>query len=204
MSLLPFAAFAVLALASRTLLNWAYVAFAPGIVLVAAVWVRGNYHRWLKWSLGVCLALIIAAQHLPTWTKLAGVELKARQDPYSRTKGWKELGRTVTAVWRTQPGTRILADDRWIMAELLYYVDPAPRNAVMWNPGGPITDHYRLTRDAGSLVGESFLYVTAAADIVALAPYFSRTQLVHQETITTHKESWRVYYLYRLDGFKGY
>jgi hypothetical protein len=109
----------------------------------------------------------------------------------------------VSEVWRTQPGTRILTNDRWIMAELLYYVQPAPLDALMWNPDGPVDDHYRLTRDAGKHAGESFLYVTTTnAD--ALAPYFASVSLVVDAPVRTHKD-WTVpYRIYRLDGFKGY
>ena len=202
-ALVPLAAFTALAFLSRTLLNWAFVALAPAILLVAAAWVRGGYWRWLAWSLGVSVLMVVLATHLPTWTRLAGIELKRGQDPYSRTMGWRTLGEAVSEVWRTQPGTRILANDRWIMAELLYYVQPPPRNALMWNPGGPVDDHYRLTRDAGKHKGESFLFVTTG-DASGLAPYFDAATLVREVPIRTHKDWTVVYRIYRLDGFKGY
>jgi 4-amino-4-deoxy-L-arabinose transferase-like glycosyltransferase len=201
--LVPFAAFTVLAFLSRTLLNWAFVAFVPAVLLVVSAWAHGGYKRWMAWSLGVSLALIVVATHLPTWTRILGIELKRGQDPYSRTMGWRWLGELVTEVWRTQPGTRILADDRWIMAELLYYVRPPPRDAAMWNPGGIIDDHYRLTRDAGNLIGERFLYVTTG-DASSLQPYFESVTLLREDRIQTHSDSVRVYRIYRLDGFKGY
>jgi len=201
--LAPVVAFTLLALASRTLINWAFVAFAPAILLVAAAWVRGGYRRWMAWSLAVSLAMVVAGTHLPTWTRLLGIELKRGQDPYSRTMGWRWLGNVVTEVWRTQPGTRILTDDRWIMAELLYYVRPTPRDAAMWNPSGVIDDHYRLTRDAGKLVGTDFLYVTTG-DASNVAPYFQSVKLLHEDSIRTHKDAVRIYRIFRLDGFKGY
>jgi hypothetical protein len=202
-ALVPLAAFTALAFLSRTLLNWAFVALAPAILLVAAAWVRGGYWRWMAWSVGVSVLMVVLATHLPTWTRLAGVELKRGQDPYSRTMGWRTLGQVVSEVWRTQAGTRILANDRWVMAELLYYVQPPPRDALMWNPGGPVDDHYRLTRDAGKHRGESFLFVTTG-DASSLAPYFGATTLVREAPIRTHKDWTVVYRIYRLDGFKGY
>ena len=202
-TLVPLAAFTALAFLSRTLLNWAFIALAPAILLAAAAWVRGGYGRWIAWSLGVSLVLVVLATHLPTWTRLAGIELKRSQDPYSRTMGWRSLGAVVSEVWHDQPGTRLLANDRWIMAELLYYVQPSPRDALMWNPGGPVDDHYRLTRDAGEHKGESFLFVTTS-DASSLAPYFDAVTLVREAPIRTHKD-WTVRYrIYRLDGFKGY
>jgi 4-amino-4-deoxy-L-arabinose transferase-like glycosyltransferase len=202
-ALVPLAAFTLLAFLSRTLLNWAFVAFAPAILLAAAALVRGDYRRWLAWSFGVSLLMIVLAAHLPTWARLTGVELKRGQDPYSRTMGWRTLGEVVSEVWRTQPGTRILADDRWIMAELLNYVQPPPRDALMWNPGGRIDDHYRLTRDAGRHSGESFLFVTSH-DASNLEGYFAATRLLREVRIPTHKDSTMVYRIYRLDGFTGY
>jgi 4-amino-4-deoxy-L-arabinose transferase-like glycosyltransferase len=202
-ALVPLAAFTALAFLSRTLLNWAFVALAPAILLVAAAWVRGGYERWIAWSLGVSLVLVVLATHLPTWTRLAGIELKRGQDPYSRTMGWRTLGEITSEVWRGQPGTRLLANDRWIMAELLYYVQPAPRDALMWNPRGPLDDHYRLTRDAGQHKGESFLFVTTG-DASEQAPYFATVALVREASIRTHKDWTVTYRFYRLDGFKGY
>lgn len=204
LAVVGFGAFAVLALLSRTLLNWAYVAFPPAIVLVAAVWERGGYARWLKWSLAVSLAIVVAAQHLPTWTRLLSIELTRGQDPYARTKGWKELGAAVTQAWAEHPGTRILADDRWIMAELLYYARPVPLDAAMWNPSRRLTDHYRLTRDAGGLAGENFLFVTRKADLAAMGRYFARVQALREVPIRTHPDSTRTYQIYLLEGFKGY
>jgi hypothetical protein len=202
-ALVPLAAFTLLAFLSRTLLNWAFVALAPAVLLVAAAWVRGGYRRWTLWSLGVSLVMIVAAAHLPTWTRLAGIELKRGQDPYSRTMGWRALGENVSAIWRAQPDTRILADDRWVMAELLYYVRPIPRDALMWNPSGPIDDHYRLTRDAGRHEGESFLYVTGG-QARGLEAYFESTALLSEIRIPTHKDSVKVFRVYRLDNFRGY
>jgi hypothetical protein len=202
-ALVPLAAFTLLAFLSRTLLNWAFVALAPAVLLVAAAWVRGGYRRWTLWSFGVSLLMIVAGAHLPTWTRLAGIELKRGQDPYSRTMGWRALGEAVTEIWRAQPGTRILADDRWVMAELLYYVRPAPRDALMWNPAGPIDDHYRLTRDAGSHKGESFVFVTSG-EARGLEPYFESTVLLGEIRIPTHKDSVKVFRVYRLNGFRGY
>ena len=197
-------AFAVLALLSRTLLNWTYVAFPAAIVLIAAVLVLGGYRRWLRWSLAVSLVLIVLAQHLPTLTQLAGIELKRGQDPYSRTKGWRELGSGVSAAWANYPGSRLLTDDRWIMAEMLYYVRPVPADAAMWNPSGPITDHYKLTRDAGGLAGTTFLFVTLRSEVSDLAGYFDSVDEVAQLPVRTHRDSIKTYHLYLLKNFKGY
>ncbi len=60
----------------------------------------------------------------------------------------------------------------------------------MWNPGGPVDDHYRLTRDAGKHKGESFLFVTTG-DASGLAPYFDAVTLVREAPIRTHKD-WTV------------
>lgn len=202
-ALVPLAAFTVLAFLSRTLLNWAFVAFAPAALLVAAALVRGGYRRWLAAAFAVSLLMIVLAAHLPTWTRLTGVELERGQDPYSRTMGWRTLGEVVSEVWPTQPGTRILTDDRWIMAELLYYVKPPPRDALMWNPGGRVDNHYRLTRDAGKHRGESFVFVTSR-DASSVAGYFETTRLLREVRIPTHKDSTMVFRIYRLDGFSGY
>jgi hypothetical protein len=58
------------------------------------------------------------------------------------------------------PGLTLLADDRELLAALVYYVRPYPLNAVEWNPIPGITDHWRLSNNLGNHRGEDFLAVT--------------------------------------------
>jgi len=90
----------------------------------------------------------------------AGIRVPAKYDPLHRLRGWQALGNEVSALLAAHPGLTLLADDRELLAALIYYVRPHPFGAVEWNPIFGITDQYRLVNNIGDHRGEDFLAVT--------------------------------------------
>ena len=67
----------------------------------------------------------------------------------------------------------LLADDRELLAALIYYVQPHPFGAVEWNPIPGITDQYRLVNNIGDHRGEDFLAVTVHDLFDEMRPEFA-------------------------------
>ena len=67
----------------------------------------------------------------------------------------------------------LLADDRELLAALIYYVQPHPFDAVEWNPIPGITDQYRLINNIGDHRGEDFLAVTVHDLFDEMRPEFA-------------------------------
>ena len=67
----------------------------------------------------------------------------------------------------------LLADDRELLAALIYYVQPHPFGAVEWNPIPGITDQYRLINNIGDHRGEDFLAVTVHDLFDEMRPEFA-------------------------------
>src|SRR6185312_1933749 len=113
---------------------------------------------------GVSVALNLAAAvvlfGMTDALATAGITLPAKYDPLHRLRGWRELGHEVGALLAAHPGLILLADDRELLASLIYYVRPHPFGAVEWNPIPGITDQYRLVNNIGDHRGEDFLAVT--------------------------------------------
>jgi hypothetical protein len=88
-------------------------------------------------------------------------------------KGWRELA-TQTQTFRNRyPAAGFMSDNRRILAELNYYLNPRPRDAVIWNPDGKITDHYRLTADLRHSPRPAFIFVATETPPERLAQSFA-------------------------------
>ena len=88
------------------------------------------------------------------------------------------------------PGLTLLADDRELLAALIYYVRPHPFGAVEWNPIPGITDQYRLVNNIGDHRGEDFLAVTVHDLFDEMRPEFA--ELIPLTTIRTRTgREWR-------------
>ena len=77
---------------------------------------------------------------------------RRRRPPSSRPSTIRCIGCAAGGSWArrsrallaSHPGLTLLADDRELLAALIYYVRPHPFGAVEWNPIPGITDQYRL------------------------------------------------------------
>jgi hypothetical protein len=127
----------------------------------------------------------------------------AKYDPLHRLRGWRDLGHSVAALLAAHPGLTLMADDRELLAALIYYVRPHPFGAVEWNPIPGITDQWRLTNNIGTHKGEDFLAVTTHGLEELMRPDFA--ELMPLTTIATHSGpgGGTVYTVYIARGFKG-
>jgi len=193
----------VLSMLSRAEPNWAAPAYVSGIVLVVAWAIARGWRNWV--GAGVALNLMAAIALFGTADALAaiGVAVPAKYDPLHRLRGWRELGQEVGAILRTHPGLTLLADDRELLAALIYYVRPHPFGAVEWNPIPGVTDQWRLVNNIGTHRGEDFLAVTVHGLADYMRPDFA--ELTPLATIRTHSGpgGGTVYTLYIARGFRG-
>jgi 4-amino-4-deoxy-L-arabinose transferase-like glycosyltransferase len=190
-------------LLSRAQPNWAAPAYVSAIVLVVAWALERGWRRWVEVS--IVLNLLAAVALFGTTDALAaiGVAVPAKYDPLHRLRGGRELGQSVAALLAAHPGLTLLADDRELLATLIYYVRPHPFGAVEWNPIPGITDHWRLMNNIGTHRGENFLAVTVHGLGDVMRPDFA--ELTQLTTIATKSGpgGGTVYTVYIARGFKG-
>lgn len=199
----PLALMLAISLLSRAEPNWAAPAYVSAIVLVVA-WALGR--GWRRWVLGSIVLNLTAAVILFGMTgalAMVGVAVPAKYDPLHRLRGWRELGQSVSAIMAAHPGLTLLADDRELLAALIYYVHPHPFGAVEWNPVPGITDQWRLTNNIGDHRGEDFLAVTVHGLVDEMRPDFA--ELTPLATIATRSGpgGGTVYTVYLARGFRG-
>jgi len=193
----------LLSLLSRAEPNWAAPAYVSAIILITASLLAWRRRVWL--GAAVALNLAAAALLLAGTDALAavGVAVPAKYDPLHRLRGWRQLGEAVSALLAAHPGLTLLADDRELLAALIYYVKPHPFGAVEWNPIPGITDQWRLVNNIGDHQGEDFLAVTVHGLIDEMRPEFA--ELTPIATIVPHTgpNGGMTYTVYIARGFHG-
>jgi 4-amino-4-deoxy-L-arabinose transferase-like glycosyltransferase len=205
------AAFALPALAmmlcvsllSRAQPNWAAPTYISATVLVVA-WALGReWRRGLRSAIAINLIGAAALFGVSGALAAAGISIPARYDPLHRLHGWRALGQEVGAVMAAYPGLTLLADDRELLAALIYYVRPHPLDSVEWNPIPGIWDQFLLANNLAGHVGEDFLAVTKHGLIEEMRPVF--TEIVPLGTIRSNAGAVRErpYALYILRGYRG-
>ncbi|HEX2150870.1 MAG TPA: glycosyltransferase family 39 protein, partial [Stellaceae bacterium] len=168
---------------SRAQPNWAAPAYVSASVLVVGWALARGWRRWIGASVAVNIAVAVAAFGATDALASAGIRVPARYDALHRLRGWQELGDEVSRLLASHPGLTLLADDRELLAALIYYVRPHPFGAVEWNPIPGITDHYRLVNNIGDHRGEDFLAVTVHNLFDEMRPEFA--ELIPLTTIRT-------------------
>ena len=131
----------------------------------------------------------------------AGIAVPAKYDPLHRLRGWRELGERYRGLLAAHPGLTLLADDRELLAALIYYVRPHPFGAVEWNPIPGITDQYRLINNIGDHRGEDFLAVTVHDLFDEMRPEFA--ELTPLTTIRRRPDGGTTYAVSIARGYSG-
>ncbi len=197
-------AIVLLSFLSRAFTNWAAPAYVAAVLLVTGhLWLR---QRRVLLTIGILLNVLlgVAFYNFHAIAQAAGIELTRKTDPYFRIMGWRELGAQIQPILLAHPDASLLADHRFVLAELLYYISPHPEHPGYWNPGGIIRDHYALTADIKERLGENFIFVTNQETTESLKAHFASTQEIAQIRIPILSDVVLQYRVFYLRDFKGY
>jgi 4-amino-4-deoxy-L-arabinose transferase-like glycosyltransferase len=200
-----------LSLVSRAQANWAAPSYIAATILVVAWLLAMGRRIIITVSLALHLvAALLVAVGLRNVAAVVGVNLPARYDPLQRLQGWRTLGRAISAELARHPGAILMADNRELLAALMFYVEPHPLDALEWDPKG-VHDQFELSQQASLDVGADFLLVSQNPQNIG--PILSRFKEVGPpETVTiftgrpgavASPAEQRHYAVYYLKGFKG-
>ncbi|HVQ11137.1 MAG TPA: glycosyltransferase family 39 protein, partial [Methyloceanibacter sp.] len=149
----------VQALLSRALANWAAAAYPAATILVTAALLR-DWPRLFRISLwlhiGVGLVITIAPLFAPRITALTGPEW----NPYARVIGWRDLAESTRRLAEAQGAKTVLADNREMTAELLYYLRDSSLPIAIWFREDVPRNHFEMTRPFTKASPDPVLYVT--------------------------------------------
>lgn len=191
-------------LLSRAHANWAAPTYISATVLVVAWALRRGWRRLV--TLSIALHLAAAGLLFTGREALAaiGLDLPAQYDPLRRVRGWRELGVAVGEALTAHPGLTLFADDREVLAALIYYVRPHPLGAVKWQVTGRIQDQWDLANGLEKHLGGSFLLVSEHELVDEMRPSFAAIDRLRSIVIPLGPGAERSYTLYIARDFKGY
>lgn len=193
----------VQALISRAHANWAAPAYVAATPLVIAALVR-QARPWLNASTWLHLVIVVV---LGVGTSLAGqLSLPGVGEPFARTLGWRELAdHTRRAIDEARkagtPYAAIIADDRSVTAELLYYMRDEPTLLLAWRLADQKPqDHYELTRPYAGHPREPVLLVSVRAKADDVTRHFKNVTGLGTADLPAGSATRKVS-LYALSGF---
>ena len=195
----------VVSLLSRAEPNWAAPAYVSAVVLVVAWALARGWRAFLAAAIAIDIAgAVVMFTGYQTLTAF-GIDLPERYDPLQRLRGWRELGAEVGAALARHPGFTLFADDRELVAALVYYVHPHPFDAVKWDLLGRIKDQWDLTGDMRRRLGGDFLLVSGIPNLPEeMRPSFAALKPLTTLAIRIGPGKTRIYRLYLAYDFKGY
>ncbi len=143
LSVPPLVVIAVQAFISQANANWAATAYVAASPLAIGEILR----RWPRWTLPASFALhatVIAVLWLILLQPAAADRL-GLGNVFKREEGWRQLGECVAAEASRGGYGIVAADNRSILAELLYYSRPNRFAMRIWAPDMTSRNHFEMT-----------------------------------------------------------
>ena len=181
--------------------NWA----APTYVAVVIGLAHFLQHRrkWLITILSTNILLGLVINLADPIIQVAGIELKAKQDPFKRVRGWKNWGEQLKRYTDQFPQATFIADSRTIITEATYYAFGEPKtNITEWTPNSAIKSHFQLTRPYRG--GEIPAIIVSKASLNKWVPYFSRVEQLGSIKRVLAADKSEDYNVYLAHNFLGY
>ncbi|HEY3638118.1 MAG TPA: glycosyltransferase family 39 protein [Rhizomicrobium sp.] len=123
--------------------NWAataFVAATPLAIVELARWWQGRA-LWISFAINAGAMLVL-------WVFLVRPDIAnaaGAGNALKREEGWRNLGEAVVQAAKAGPYTSIAADNRSVVAELLYYARPRTVPIRVWTRDLNIRDHFEMT-----------------------------------------------------------
>ncbi len=195
-----------IAFISRAHANWAASAYVGATVLVAgAASVRHQGGRIAKFVR--VLALASLPIHITAMAGLYVIGLNPRiadqvglANAFKRVRGWETLVMEVADVARDHRVDVIVAEDRLIMGELLYYGRQALAPVLAWDKDGQINHHYEMTVAYTPERGGRVLFVSRDDRPDYILNRFEAVRALDPITVVTGRNKTRTVWPFLLEG----
>jgi hypothetical protein len=181
--------------------NWAATAYISAVPFVARLIVE----RLPAWGAAVALApnLLIALAIGVFTVSPAAVDMAGLANAYKRLHGWRELGARVAAEASAHGYTAIVADNRNVVASLLYYARPRNVPVLIWDRDLVDNNHFDMTLRLTAGTPGPMLLVTDRVDPKTELTTFGVSRLTGNVDVALGGDRTRNTYLYEVDKYRG-
>ena len=201
----PFVAgFTFFALLSRSQPNWAAPAYLTATVLVVGWLYERGREAWVQWSVVLHIVIAILALGARDFSHAAGYALPGEYDPLHRVRGWATLGRSLSTLRNEHAELPTLGDDRELMAELIYYMEPHPFDMQIWNPAEHVRNGFEMDQSLPDIPGGDYLWITNRTEFTEVTGRFETNTPLAHVLVPLGPGLAREVWVYELRGFKGY
>ena len=123
-------------------------------------------------------------------------------DPFKKMRGWQEVVSNISEIYSHYPNAVLVADDRKILAESIYYLKPRPIQWVRWNTDGKIHDHYELVTKHKDLKNKISIMVSVEEDNKHFEKFFDKVRYLGAVSRKIREGKTKEYKLWLLEGYK--
>jgi 4-amino-4-deoxy-L-arabinose transferase-like glycosyltransferase len=155
--------------------NWAATAYIAAVPLAVAALLGLWQGRtlWASFAIdGLAMVLLWVILVVPSFAGHIGLG-----NAFKREEGWSMLGKAVAAQARRMPYDDIVAANRSVMAELLYYARGGSTPMKMWDKDLHDDDHFQMTMRLAPPAGHVLLVITPQEVPHVLATFDSATPI---------------------------
>jgi len=184
--------------------NWAAPAFAPATIAVVAWLLQRGKQRLLVIGVAFNIALAGVAYHWQLVLATVDGKTAAKLNFYNRAQGWDGLGRQLKPILAAHPDAVLVANNRTLLAHMLYEVRDLNPAAASWNPSGKPSDHYKLTTDLRPYIGRDALLISTDQVGPDFSSRFAGIDKLATLTAPVDARTSRTMDVYLLRDFKGY
>jgi len=190
---------------SRAQPNWSAPTYVTATILVVAYLTQKGREGWAQWSVVLHVVMCVAALGATDIAAAVGHPIPAKHDPLHRVRGWRTLGNSVSQIRMQHLELPLLADQRELMAGLIYYMQPHPFDMRMWNPAGHVKNGFEMDDSLAGTPGGDYLWITGRTGNEA-SQVFDRFEahVPVAHIVVPAGGPTREVTVYKLTGFKGY
>jgi hypothetical protein len=194
------------AMLSRAQPNWSAPTYLTATILVVAYLYQKGRDGLVQWSVVLHVVLCVALFGLRDISNAVGHPIPGKFDPLHRVRGWQTLGRSLSQVRLQHLDLPLLADQRELMAALIYYMEPHPFEMRMWNPAGHVRNGFEMDDSLPGAPGGDYLWITArtAQEAQEVFDRFAAHVPVAHVVVPLGPGLARDVTVYELTGFRGY
>ncbi|MGC3965595.1 MAG: glycosyltransferase family 39 protein [Rhodocyclaceae bacterium] len=183
--------------------NWAAPALYAA-TLLAVAWLTRLRARWWTIAIGINVVLMLGVYHLGDVLRVTGTPMTAKIDPYKRMRGWDTLAHALRPYMADNPHAILLADNRTLLAHMLYELRDAQPDYAAWAPNTHPQDHYQLVQPLRNEAQGRPILLLSQDDPTPITSRFTSARQIGRITVQVEPGLRRELNVILLEGFKGY